>query len=97
MGCAQLPSEAQARMMFLVDVHRATGIIQSEDSRRLRLSETLCRTSFLESLDDPGKAGGIKVSTSTAAALFLQMALTGQRIAMVDLVFLVFTAFAYLP
>ena len=41
--------------------------------------------------------GEIKVSTSTVAALFSKMALTGQRIAMVDLVFLVFTAYSYLP
>ena len=41
--------------------------------------------------------GEIKVSTSTVAALFSKMALTGQRIAMVDMVFLVFTAFPYLP
>ena len=39
----------------------------------------------------------IKVSTSTVAALFSKMALTGQRIATVDMAFLVFTAFAYLP
>ena len=39
-----------------------------------------------------------KVSTSTVAALFLKMALTGQRIAMVDMVLLVFLpAFPYLP
>ena len=43
------------------------------------------------------KTGEIKVSTSTVAALFSKMALTGQRIAMVDMVFLVFTAFSYLP
>ena len=42
-------------------------------------------------------AGEIKVSTSTVAALFLTMALTGQRIAMVDMVFVVFTAFPYPP
>ena len=41
--------------------------------------------------------GGIKASTSTVAALFSKTALTGQRIAMVDMVFLVFTAFPYLP
>ena len=37
----------------------------------------------------PQLAGEIKVSTSTVAALFSKMALTGQRIAMVDMVFLV--------
>ena len=42
-------------------------------------------------------SGEIKVSTSTVAALFSKMALTGQRIAMVDMAFLVFTAFSYLP
>ena len=45
-------------------------------------------------------AGEFKVSTSTAAALFLTMALKGQRAAMVDMVMLVFfclTAFPYLP
>ena len=42
-------------------------------------------------------SGEMKVSTSTVAALFSKMALTGQRIAMVDMVFLVFTAFSYLP
>ena len=42
-------------------------------------------------------AGEIKVSTSTVEALFLKMALTGQRIAIVDMAFLVFTAFPYLP
>ena len=36
--------------------------------------------------------GEIKVSTSTAAALLSKMALTGQRIAMVDMVLLVFLA-----
>ena len=41
--------------------------------------------------------GEIKVSTSTVAALFLKMALRGQRIAMVDMVLLVFTAFPHLP
>ena len=30
-------------------------------------------------------SGEVKVSTSTVAALFLKMALTGQRIAMVDM------------
>ena len=39
----------------------------------------------------------IKASTSTVAALFSKMALTGQRLAMVDMVLLVFTAFSYLP
>ena len=34
---------------------------------------------------------------STVEALFLKMALTGQRIAMVDMVLLVFPAFPYLP
>ena len=34
----------------------------------------------------------IKVSTSTVAALFSEMALTGQRIARVDMVFLVFSS-----
>ena len=38
-----------------------------------------------------------KVSTSAVAALFLKMALTSQRIAMVDMVFLVFKSFPYLP
>ena len=38
-----------------------------------------------------------KLSTSTVAALFSKMALTGQRIAMVDMVFLVLTACPYLP
>ena len=44
-------------------------------------------------------AGEIKVSTSTVAALLSKMALTGQRIAVVDVVFfLVSTAFCiYLP
>ena len=37
-------------------------------------------------------SGAIEVSTSTVAALFLKTALTGQRIAMVDMVFLVVTA-----
>ena len=37
--------------------------------------------------------GEIKVSTSTVAALFSKMALTGQRIAMVDMVLLVFQHF----
>ena len=41
--------------------------------------------------------GKRKLSTSTVAALFSKMALTGQSIAMVDMVFLVFTAFPYLP
>ena len=35
------------------------------------------------------------VSTSTVAALLSKMALTGQRIAMVDMVLLVFPAFSY--
>ena len=43
------------------------------------------------------EAGKTKVSTSTAAALFSKMALTGQRIAMVNVVLLVFPAFPYLP
>ena len=47
--------------------------------------------------DGFSKTGEIKVSTSTVAALFSKMALTGQRTAMVDTVFLVFTAFSYLP
>ena len=34
----------------------------------------------------------MKVSTSTVAALFSKMALTGQRIAMVDMVFLSFSS-----
>ena len=38
----------------------------------------------------------MKVSTSTVAALFSKMPLTGQRIAMVDMVLLVFPAFPYL-
>ena len=41
--------------------------------------------------------GAMKVSTSTVAAPFSKMALTGQRIAMVDMVLLVFPAFPYLP
>ena len=40
---------------------------------------------------------GIRASTSTVAALFSRKALTGQRIAMVDMVLLVFPAFPYLP
>ena len=43
------------------------------------------------------QAGEMKVSTSTVAALFSKMALTGQRIAMVDMVLLVFPAFPCLP
>ena len=43
------------------------------------------------------RQGEFKVSASTVAALFSKMALTGQRIAMVDMVLLVFTAFPYLP
>ena len=39
----------------------------------------------------------MKVSTSTVAALFPKMALIGQRIAMVDMVLLVFPALPYLP
>ena len=39
------------------------------------------------------KAGEMKVSTSTVAALFSKMALTGQRIAMVDMVLLVYSIF----
>ena len=42
----------------------------------------------------PGK---IKISTSTVAVLFSKMALTGQRIAMVDMVLPVFPAFPCLP
>ena len=42
-------------------------------------------------------SGKLKVSTSTVAALFSKMALTGQRIAMVDMLWLVFPAFPYLP
>ena len=42
-------------------------------------------------------AGEMKVTTSTVAALFSKMALTGQRIAMVDMVLLVFPAFPHLP
>ena len=38
-------------------------------------------------------SGEIKVSTSTIAALFSKMALTSERIAMVDMVLLVFSAF----
>ena len=38
------------------------------------------------------KVGDLKVSTSTVAALFSRMALTGQRIAMVDMVLLVFSS-----
>ena len=41
--------------------------------------------------------GETKLPTSTVAALFSKMALTGQRIAMVDMVFLAFAAFPYLP
>ena len=48
-------------------------------------------------LESDKKTGEIKVSTSTVAALFSKMALTGQIIAMVDMVFLVFTAFPYVP
>ena len=44
-----------------------------------------------------GKSKYLPDSTSTVAALFSKMALTGQRIAMVDMVFLVFTALPYLP
>ena len=36
------------------------------------------------------KTGEIRVSTSTVVALFSKMALTGPRIAMVDMVFLAF-------
>ena len=43
------------------------------------------------------KAGEMKVSTSTVAALFSKIALTGQIMAMVDMVFLAFTALPYLP
>ena len=43
------------------------------------------------------RTGESKASPSTVAALFSKMALTGQRIAMVDMVFLVLTAFPYLP
>ena len=50
-----------------------------------------------KSLTRGNSAGEIKVSTSTVAALFSKMASTGQRIAMVDMAFLVFTAFPYLP
>ena len=39
--------------------------------------------------------GEMKVSTTTVAALFSRMALTGQRLAMVDMVLLVFPAFPY--
>ena len=42
------------------------------------------------------RTGEIKVSTSTVAARFSKMAFTGQRIAMVDMVLLVFPAFPYL-
>ena len=45
----------------------------------------------------PKTTGEIQVSTSTVAALFSKMASTGQRIAMVDMVLLVFPAFPYLP
>ena len=41
--------------------------------------------------------GEMKVSTSTVAALFSKMALTGQKIAMVEMVLLVLPAFPYLP
>ena len=44
-----------------------------------------------------GKDRGMKVSTSTIAALFSKMAVRGQRIAMVDMVLLVFPALPYLP
>ena len=37
-------------------------------------------------------SGEIKVSTSTVAALFSKIALTGQRIAMVDMALLAFTS-----
>ena len=43
------------------------------------------------------RTGEMKVSTSTVAALFSKMALTGQRIAMVDMVLLYLPAFPYLP
>ena len=43
------------------------------------------------------RAGEMKVSNSTVAALFSKMALTGQRIAVVGMVLLVFPAFPYLP
>ena len=41
--------------------------------------------------------GETKLSTSTIAALFSKMAEAGQRIAMVDMVVLVFTASPHLP
>ena len=45
----------------------------------------------------PHLTGEFKVSASTVAALLSKMAMTGQRIAMVDVVLLLFTAFPYLP
>ena len=52
---------------------------------------------IITSRDAESTSGEIKVSTSTVAALFSKMVLTGQRIAMVDMVLLVFPAFPYLP
>ena len=65
---------------------------------------------FIESLQDrfsldthpqkthpPKQTGEIKVSTSTVAVLFSKMALTGKRVAMVDMVLLVFPEFLYPP
>ena len=48
--------------------------------------------SLYRSLSHPA-TGEMKVSTSTVAALFSKMALTGQRIAMVEMVLLVFQHF----
>ena len=66
-----------------------------------RKPQFLCRLMFLPfglwgstgNTQFKKKPGEMKVSTSTVAALFSKMSLTGQRIAMVDMIFLVFTAF----
>ena len=44
-----------------------------------------------------GDLPGENETTSTVATLFLKMALTGQKIAMVDIAFLAVAAFSYLP
>ena len=87
------------------EISQKEGVLGSEIATRNRKSlatfhralKSQCSIAFSCLGNRCDFSGEAELSTSTVAALFSKMALTGQRIAMVDVVFLVFTALPYLP
>ena len=92
---AQIVGDQKSQLIIDTSVARAPA--ERADSWCPIAMRSRSQMSGFPITDQSPSTGEIQVSTSTVANRFSKMTLTGQRIAMVDMVFASFPAFPYLP